>query len=113
MTAAREVAAWLSDILEASTKARQFLGSMTLAEFNADEKTAYAVIRALEVLGEAARRIPSSMRDQNPHVPWRAMAGIRDKLIHDYVTVNLEWFGRLSKKTCRRWSLTFNKFFAT
>jgi uncharacterized protein with HEPN domain len=50
----------------------------------------FAVVRALEIIGEAARRIPQGMRDKNPEVPWRAMAGIRDKLIHDYISVNLE-----------------------
>ena len=44
----------------------------------------------MEVLGEAAKRIPPGLRDSHPAVPWRAMAGIRDKLIHDYVNVNLE-----------------------
>jgi uncharacterized protein with HEPN domain len=49
-----------------------------------------AVVRALEILGEAAKRVPAEVRDKFPGVPWRAMAGIRDKLIHDYVNVNLE-----------------------
>jgi uncharacterized protein with HEPN domain len=56
----------------------------------ADEKTLYAVVRALEIVGEAAKRIPQDIRDRYPQVPWRSMVGIRDKLIHDYVSVNLE-----------------------
>lgn len=43
----------------------------------------FAVVRALEIVGEAAKRIPQEVRDANPDVPWRAMSGIRDKLIHD------------------------------
>lgn len=50
----------------------------------------FAVVRAWEIVGEAAKRIPKKVRDANPDVPWRAMAGIRDKLIHDYTSVNLE-----------------------
>lgn len=81
---------YLEDIRAASEKAVEFLGGMTLEAFAADEKTAYAVIRALEVVGEASKRVPPTVRDRFPEVPWRAIAGIRDKLIHDYVTVNLE-----------------------
>jgi uncharacterized protein with HEPN domain len=47
-------------------------------------------VRALEIIGEATKRIPDDVRQRYPEVPWRAMAGIRDKLIHDYVSVNLE-----------------------
>jgi uncharacterized protein with HEPN domain len=72
------------------SEAIDFLGSLSDTELAADEKTAFAVIRALEIIGEAAKRIPQEIRDRYPHVPWRAMTGIRDKLVHDYVTVNVE-----------------------
>jgi len=48
------------------------------------------VIRALEVIGEAAKRVPQSIRDKYPDVPWREVSGIRDKLIHDYSGVSLQ-----------------------
>ena len=50
----------------------------------------FAVVRALEIIGEAAKRIPQDVRDKHANVPWREMAGMRDKLTHDYFTVNLE-----------------------
>jgi uncharacterized protein with HEPN domain len=90
MTARRSYIDYLEDIRQAAEKAAEFLGHESLEAFSADEKTVYAVIRALEVVGEATKRIPQDVRDRYPDVPWRSMAGIRDKLIHDYLTVNLE-----------------------
>jgi uncharacterized protein with HEPN domain len=85
----RQVSDYLSDIILAE-KAIEFTAQIPLAEFTVDEKTTYAVIRALEILGEATKRIPQAVRDKHPQIPWRLMAGIRDKLIHDYVNVNVE-----------------------
>jgi uncharacterized protein with HEPN domain len=81
---------YLQDMLEAMTKAREFLGEMSLQEFKHDERTAFAVIRALEMLGEAARHIPDEIRLNNPDVPWGDMTGMRNVLIHDYLEVDLE-----------------------
>jgi len=81
----------LEDILQNLEMARSFLGeSSTVDELEADPKTLYSVARALEVVGEATKRVPSSVRDLDPRVPWKEMAGMRDKLIHAYETVDVE-----------------------
>ncbi len=80
---------YVEDILRAIEKAQIFTAGMDYQAFASDEKTLYAVIRALEIVGEAAKKIPAEFRAQYDQVPWREMAGIRDKLIHDYFGVNV------------------------
>ncbi len=80
---------YLADIVEAANKALHFIQGMDFARFEADDKTVYAVIRALEVIGEATKNIPRSEQQKYPRVPWRRMAAMRDKLIHGYFGVNL------------------------
>lgn|SRR5690554_6791335 len=68
----------------------EFTKSMDRIEFEGDYKSQYAVIRALEIVGEATKRIPQEARDGNPAIPWKAMAGMRDRLIHSYDNINVE-----------------------
>jgi uncharacterized protein with HEPN domain len=86
----REVGDYIQDIVDAMEKSIKFVGDMTYDEFAQDDKTAFAVIRALEVIGEAVKKIPNELKERYPDVPWRDMSGMRDKLIHKYHGVKLD-----------------------
>jgi len=90
MNADREQGDYLGDILDAIYKVDVFIKDMNYDQFKSDDKTIFAVIRALEIIGEATKRITENIRTSYPKIPWREMAGIRDKLIHDYFGVNIE-----------------------
>jgi len=84
----REIRDYLNDLVEAAERAIEFTEAMTYKGFSKDEKTVYAVVRAIEVMGEAVKNIPGEVRDAYPAIPWREMAGMRDKLIHEYFGVD-------------------------
>jgi uncharacterized protein with HEPN domain len=81
--------AYLLDMLLAARKARQFVAGMTLEEFAASELHQNAVLRPLEVIGEAAARISQETRAAHPEIPWDLMIGMRNRLIHEYFRVKL------------------------
>ena len=72
------------DIIERMNKIETFTRGIDFDVFVQDDKTYLAVVRALEIIGEAAKHILPALRKRYPHVPWKRMAGMRDKLIHAY-----------------------------
>jgi uncharacterized protein with HEPN domain len=81
---------YLYDILAVSEKAVAFTSGMDYYQFQKDEQIQFTVIRALEVIGEAAKRIPDDIRERHPAIAWREMSGMRDKMIHEYMRIDKE-----------------------
>ena len=86
----REAVDYVEDILDAMSKAIKFVGDMEYEDFIRDDKTVFAVIRAMEVIGEAVKNIPDHVKKRYSEIPWRSMTGMRDKLIHEYFGVELK-----------------------
>jgi uncharacterized protein with HEPN domain len=86
----RNISLYIKDILQNMQDAQNFIRGMSYKKFVADKKTFNAVVRSLEVIGEAAKNVPEEIRSKYPSVPWREMAGMRDKVIHFYFGVNRE-----------------------
>ncbi len=89
---------YLRDMMEYAEKAERFVQGVGFEEFQNDERVLLAVVRALEIIGEAARHIPKSVRDRYPAVPWKQIIGMRDKVIHGYFGVDVEVVWRTVKE---------------
>ena len=78
------------DILKAARLAVAFRGDLDKVAFLSDAKTQSAIVHQLLVLGEAVKRLSDAFRVQHAQIPWKMIAGMRDKLIHEYDDVDLE-----------------------
>lgn len=85
----REYLDYIQDMVNSIYDIESFVDGMDFQTFERDRKTANAVIRSLEVIGEAAKTIPSEIKEKYQDVPWKSVAGMRDKLIHVYFGVDL------------------------
>lgn len=81
---------YLEDMRDCCTKVLRFTEGMTIEQLVADERTFDAVMRNLEITGEAARHVPAAIKDRHPEVEWRSIAGFRDVAIHAYPTIDEE-----------------------
>jgi uncharacterized protein with HEPN domain len=86
----RNVSLYIKDMVQNMQDAEEFVRGFSYGQFADDKRTFNAVVRSLEVIGEAAKNIPDEIRRGYPSVPWKEMAGMRDKVIHFYFGVNKE-----------------------
>lgn len=92
---------YLQDMLDNAKRAGRFTTGMDFGSFSKDDKTEYAVIRAVEIIGEAARNIPQDVRSKYPQIPWRDVAGMRDNSSINTLESTWKLSGRRSMKMCR------------
>lgn len=86
----RDYRDYLQDMIDSINDIESFIRNMGFEEFKTDRKTINAVVRSIEIIGEAAKRVPSSLRGKYKMMPWKEMIGMRDKLIHAYFGVDTE-----------------------
>jgi uncharacterized protein with HEPN domain len=86
----RDFKAYLEVVLDAAAKIRDYTAGLTLETFRKDPRTIDAVVRNLEIIGEAIKNVPQEVRSQHPEVMWRRVAGLRDLLIHQYFGIDYE-----------------------
>ncbi|OGQ53187.1 MAG: hypothetical protein A3J24_09785 [Deltaproteobacteria bacterium RIFCSPLOWO2_02_FULL_53_8] len=89
----RDAKLYLADIIDSIVKIERYTHGTTLEEFMRDDKTLDAVLRNLEVIGEASKNLPDGIRKDNPRVDWKSASEMRNKLIHEYfgVSVRIVW----------------------
>lgn len=92
---------YVQDIVDAIKDIESFIKGMAFEQFKKDRKTINAVVRSIEVIGEASKKIPATITSKYPGVPWKKMAGMRDKLIHEYFGIVLEILWTVANRDIR------------
>ena len=94
----RDYKLYINDILDSIAKIEEFIGYISYTEFVEDDKTSSAVVRKLEIIGEASKNIPKEIRMKYKDIPWSDMAKTRDKIIHFYFGVDYEIVWKVIKE---------------
>ena len=89
---------FLSDIKEAIKRIENYTKSISYSSFKKNTKTQDAVVRNIEIIGEAAKSISNNLKEECPQIPWKKITGIRDRLIHSYFGVNYDIVWAVAKK---------------
>lgn len=95
----RDYRDYLQDIVNAIEDVASFTKDMSYRDFLTDQKTKNAVIRSFEIIGEATKNLPDSIRKMDASIPWKRMAGMRDKIIHEYFGVDYQIVWKTAKRT--------------
>lgn len=84
----RDTAMYIKDILLAIEDIEKFVNGLKFEQFEEDDKTASAVVRKFEIIGEASKSLPQKVKAEMPEIPWKTMIGMRDRLIHAYFGID-------------------------
>jgi len=93
----RDMRLYIEDILDSIAKIEQYTKDINEQKFLTNTQVQDSVLRRLEIIGEAVKSIPNTLRDKYPQIPWKRIAGLRDVLIHEYFGVNLRRAWKLAK----------------
>jgi uncharacterized protein with HEPN domain len=107
----RKVKFYIGDIIENMKLAQQLTGEEEFTTFVEEKRIHYAVIRCIEIIGEAVKNVPDEIRLEYPEIPWKQMAGMRDALIHAYMGVDFEIVWRTVKEQIPRLFPEFERIF--
>jgi uncharacterized protein with HEPN domain len=89
MSKDRDYRLFLEDILISIQKIEKYTADLTFEAFSGDDLVVDAVIRNLEIIGEAVKKLPRGIRERYSDIPWKEVAGFRDVLIHDYFGIDI------------------------
>ncbi|RJP34021.1 MAG: DUF86 domain-containing protein [Actinobacteria bacterium] len=86
---------FLEDILHSIQKIEEYIGGISFEDLKVDDRTLDAVLRNLEIIGEAAKNVPSEVRQRHPDIPWGRMTGLRNIVSHEYFGIDLSIIWRI------------------
>ena len=86
----REYSDYVRDIMEYTQKIEKFVGNVDFNDFVKNEEKVLAITHSLQIIGEATKHIPKSVRNQYTHIPWEDIIGMRNFIVHGYFVVDVE-----------------------
>ena len=91
---------YLEDMLQSMNRIEEYLGELDFQKFKMNYLVVDAIIRNLEVIGEASKNIPIDIQGKYPEIPWRKMVGLRNLIAHEYFGIDYEMIWEIAKKIC-------------